>query len=199
MRGIGILSHELPISISHILTSNPSYAESYQANLPSVTVTSDLDQAIAETDAMIICSATNTLAERIIACARAKRAFIVEKPVTRTTEELVEACRIIKENDPFHLIAFNRRYDPSVARMKTAIMNGDLGKVTSVHNVNRDPDYNSLGKLPATGGYLRDSIAHDVDMAQFLTEKPISKVYAKAARISEYAEYDDWDNVWFRF
>lgn len=124
---------------------------------------------------------------------------MVEKPVTRTTEELIQVQRLIKENDPFHLIGFNRRYDPSVARVKQSIVDGELGNVTSIHNFNRDPDYNSLGKVPFTGGYLRDSIAHDVDMGQFLTGKPITKVYAKAARITDYEDYDDYDNVWFRF
>jgi len=82
--------------------------------MPSLEVTDSLDHLIASTDAVIICSATNNLAERMMACAKAKRAFIVEKPVSRNTEELVEARNLIKEYDPFHLIAFNRRYDPSV-------------------------------------------------------------------------------------
>jgi len=35
-------------------------------------------------------------------------------------------------------------------------------------------------------------------MAQFLSGRPVKKVFARAAKITGYEEYDDWDNVWFR-
>src|SRR5216684_1175454 len=68
-------------------------------------------------DAVLIASSTDTHAGLIEAVARAGKAVFCEKPIDLDTGR-VEAClAIVKETGIMLMVGFNRRFDPSFAKL----------------------------------------------------------------------------------
>lgn len=154
----------------------PTAAKVAQAH--GARVAADVAAALAEVDAVLIASSTDTHVDLITAAARAGKPILCEKPIDLDIRR-VERCRqeIAGLGVPVQ-IGFNRRYDPSHRALAEAVRAGEIGALELLVITSRDPSLASMEYMRVSGGIFRDMTIHDFDLARFiLGEEPV-EVYA---------------------
>jgi myo-inositol 2-dehydrogenase/D-chiro-inositol 1-dehydrogenase len=132
-------------------------------------------------EAVLICSPTPTHAEFTEIAAKAGKHVFCEKPIAldpdriRTTLEVVEKAGVKLQ------VGFNRRFDPTFARVREAVVNGEIGDVHLVKVVARDPSPPPPEYVAESGGLFLDMTIHDFDMVRFLSGSEIEEVQAFGA------------------
>lgn len=89
----------------------------------------DYNELLAKSDveAVIIATPTNTHKEISLACIKAKKDILVEKPFTRTLSEAKPVVEAAKKNKCKIMVGFNLRYRPDAMLLKTMINSGEIG------------------------------------------------------------------------
>jgi len=128
--------------------------------------------------AVVICSSTNTHAQIIMEAARAGKHIFCEKPIDFSLEKIDQALRMVDEQRVKLQIGFNRRFDPNFARVRQAVVQGEIGEPHLVHIVSRDPEPPTPEYVKTSGGIFMDMTIHDFDMARFLTGSEVVEIYA---------------------
>lgn len=119
-------------------------------------------------DAVIIGSPTPLHVPHIIAAAKSGKAALCEKPVAMETAKVEELREALKGLDPTVMLGFNRRFDPSFARVKELMDKGEIGEIEQVTIISRDPAAPPADYIKVSGGIFKDMTIHDFDMARFL-------------------------------
>jgi myo-inositol 2-dehydrogenase/D-chiro-inositol 1-dehydrogenase len=148
-------------------------------SVPDVAV----DAALADPSvhAVLVASSTDTHADLIEACAGAGKAVFCEKPLDlgfaraqRCVETAGRAGIVLR-------LGFNRRYDPSFARLKRELVGGTIGPLATLAITSRDPAPPPVEYIRRSGGLFRDMMIHDFDMARWLLGEEPVEVYARGA------------------
>jgi myo-inositol 2-dehydrogenase/D-chiro-inositol 1-dehydrogenase len=156
-------------------------AEAIAARYRVAAVPSDAHAMLADPaiDAVLICTPTDTHAELIIAAAAAGKQIFCEKPVALTLAETDAALAAVERAGVQLMLGFNRRFDASYARVRRAIMAGEIGTPHTVHLISRDPAPPPIEYIKPSGGIFLDMAIHDWDMARFLAGSEIEEVYVQ--------------------
>lgn len=134
-----------------------------------------------EIDAVLICSPTPTHADLTERAAKVGKHVFCEKPIDldpvriRRTLGIVEECGIRLQ------VGFNRRFDPTFARVRKAVTDGDVGETQLVKITSRDPEAPPAEYVRDSGGIFLDMTIHDFDMVRYLTGSEVEEVYAAGA------------------
>jgi myo-inositol 2-dehydrogenase/D-chiro-inositol 1-dehydrogenase len=131
-------------------------------------------------DAVIIASSTDTHAPFIIDAAKAGKHIFCEKPIAAELDKIDEALAAVDEAGVQLQIGFNRRFDPTFARIKQAIDTGSIGVPHLLHVISRDPAPPPIDYVKVSGGIFFDMMIHDFDMVRFLFGD-VTEVYARGA------------------
>jgi myo-inositol 2-dehydrogenase/D-chiro-inositol 1-dehydrogenase len=116
-------------------------------------------------DAVVIASSSDTHADLVEAAARAGKAIFCEKPLDLDRRR-AEACAAVAASCGVKLmVGFNRRFDPSFARLERQIRDGRIGKLEMLTITSRDPAPPPLEYVKVSGGLFRDMMIHDFDIA----------------------------------
>ncbi len=161
--------------------------------------------------------------------------LLLEKPVAPTERECAEIANAAKKKGVKVLVCHVLRYTPFFKKVKEIIQSGDIGRIMSIVHVE------GVGDVHQTHSYIRGNwhstkqsspmllakSCHDIDILQWLVDKPCRKVssfgdltYFKAENAPEGAPhrcadggcpigdtcpynciklyYDDKKNEWFR-
>ncbi len=129
-------------------------------------------------DAVLICSATHTHAFYIQEAARAGKHIFCEKPVDHNLAVVDAALKAADEAGVKLQIGFNRRFDANYARVRDAIVKGEVGAPHLMHIISRDPAPPPIEYVTVSGGIFLDMMIHDFDMARFLLGCEVTEVYA---------------------
>lgn len=121
-----------------------------------------------DVDAVIIASSTDTHAPFMIDSARAGKHIFCEKPIAADLTKIDEALKAVENAGVKLQIGFNRRFDPTFARIKQAIDSGEIGTPHLLHIISRDPAPPPIEYVKVSGGIFFDMTIHDFDMARFL-------------------------------
>ncbi len=121
-----------------------------------------------DVDAVIIASSTDTHAPFIIDVAQASKDIFCEKPIAADLSIIDSALAEVATAGVKLQIGFNRRFDPTFARVKQVIENGEIGTPHLLHIISRDPSLPSIDYVKVSGGMFFDMTIHDFDMARFL-------------------------------
>ena len=132
-------------------------------------------------DAILVCSATNTHAPIIIEAAAAGKHIFCEKPIDLTLAKIDSALAAVEAAGVKLQIGFNRRFDANFARVRQAIVSGEIGQPHLLHIISRDPAPPPLAYIEVSGGIFLDMTIHDFDMARFLMGCDATEVYATGA------------------
>jgi myo-inositol 2-dehydrogenase / D-chiro-inositol 1-dehydrogenase len=129
-------------------------------------------------DAVIIGAPTTLHVDLILASARRGKAVFCEKPIDLDINR-VNTCleEVNKIGVPFG-VGFNRRFDPTIRKMKAAIERGDIGNSEIIVITSRDPSPPPIEYIRSSGGYFRDSTIHDLDLARWLMNEEVVEVSA---------------------
>jgi myo-inositol 2-dehydrogenase/D-chiro-inositol 1-dehydrogenase len=134
-----------------------------------------------DTDAVAICSSSDTHAELMTAAAQAGKAVFCEKPVSLDLDTVDRALAAIEAAGVPFQIGFNRRFDPAHAAVRQAVASGAVGAPHLVRISSRDPEPPPLAYLRNSGGLFLDMMIHDFDMARFVTGSEVVEVFARGA------------------
>ena len=134
-----------------------------------------------EIDAVLICSPTPTHAPLIELAARAGKHIFCEKPIDLDPERIQTTLAAVAKAGVKLQIGFNRRFDPTFARLRRAIENGEIGDLHLVKIVARDPEPPPIEYVKSSGGMFLDMTIHDFDMVRFLSGSEVEDVQAFGA------------------
>ncbi len=128
-------------------------------------------------DAIVICSSTDTHTRFITDAARAGKNIFCEKPIAFELAEIDAALAAVAEQGVQLQIGFNRRFDSNHARLKRAIVDGEIGEPHTLTIISRDRSPPPLDYIKVSGGLMMDMMIHDFDMCRFLLGE-VAEVYA---------------------
>jgi myo-inositol 2-dehydrogenase/D-chiro-inositol 1-dehydrogenase len=137
--------------------------------------------------AVMICSPTDTHADLIEACARAGKAVFCEKPVDLDAARIRRCLEVVHAAGIPLMIGFNRRFDPSFARLKQRLEAGAAGAVELVTIISKDPAPPPVSYIARSGGLFRDMMIHDLDLARHLLGEGPVEVHAVGAALVDPA------------
>jgi hypothetical protein len=83
-----------------------------------------------DVDAVAICSASDRHTEQIIAAAEAGKHIFCEKPIDLDLAEIDKALVAVRKAGVKLQVGFNRRFDQNYARVRKAVVAGEIGNVS---------------------------------------------------------------------
>ncbi|RPI96993.1 MAG: inositol 2-dehydrogenase, partial [Chloroflexi bacterium] len=134
------------------------------ANRLSIPVVSDNYKEIVnrpDVDAVLVCSSTDTHADVIKAAAAARKHIFTEKPIDLSLARIDEVLRAVEQAGVKFQVGFNRRFDPTFARVRKAIQGGEIGETHLLHIISRDPAPPPAEYVAVSGGIFLDMMIHD--------------------------------------
>ena len=150
-----------------------------------------------ETDAIIICSPTDTHANYVSIAAKKGIDVFCEKPLDLSLKKVKQVLKIVNESKIKLMLGFNRRFDSEFQSVKEKIVNGHIGDIYTIKITSRDPSPPPINYIKSSGGIFLDMTIHDFDMIRYLTNKEIVEVYAKGDALvnPEIAKAGDIDTA----
>lgn len=134
-----------------------------------------------DVDAVIIASPTDTHVDFIIRCVEAGKAVLCEKPLALEIAEAQRCIDRIGGKPAVVQLGFNRRFDPSHRALQQALAAGEIGALEQLTITSRDPGPPPASYLLHSGGLFKDMTIHDLDMARWLLQEPVTTVYAQGS------------------
>jgi myo-inositol 2-dehydrogenase/D-chiro-inositol 1-dehydrogenase len=142
-----------------------------------------------EVDAVLIASPDQTHAELVLACLRAGKPVLCEKPLASTAEECLQVTAAEQAlGRKLVQVGFMRRFDPAYVEMKQALDGGMLGKPLLFHAVHRNAVVPSFFEGPMI---ITNAAVHEMDIARWLLGSSIVRVQVIRSRAGESASYRD--------
>ncbi len=129
-------------------------------------------------DAVAICSSTDTHSRIIQEAAAAGKHIFCEKPIDYDLTRIRAALAAVEKAKVKLQIGFNRRFDPSFARVRELVAAGAVGQPHVIRITSRDPGPPPLEYIKVSGGIFLDMTIHDFDMVRFLSGSEAEDVYA---------------------
>lgn len=148
-----------------------------------------VEEIMADKDiaAVIVATPTDLHATQVEQAARAGKAIFCEKPIDLSSARAEACLAVVREHKARLMLGFNRRFDPSFARLKAEVEAGAVGKVELVQITSRDPAPPPVDYIKRSGGLFRDMMIHDFDMARFLLGEEVTEVFATGAALVDPA------------
>lgn len=127
-----------------------------------------------------ICTHTDTHVDLVLAALTAGKHVLCEKPVAVSSAEVARVAAAVKASGRLFMPAMCMRFWPGWAWLKERIVDGSLGKLTSLvfQRLGSPPDWGTefYRDIQRTGGPLVDLHIHDADLVLWLLGKPASVV-----------------------
>jgi myo-inositol 2-dehydrogenase / D-chiro-inositol 1-dehydrogenase len=148
-------------------------------------------------DAVVIVSPDDTHAEFALACLRAGKPVLCEKPLGVTTQQalqVVEAEAALGKR--LLSLGFMRRFDPQHVGVKRAIVAGQLGRPLLFKGYSRE---SSMPPNVLTDTLLTNSFIHDFDAMRWLMGQDATEVYVRGVRTREHLGPNSHDLLLIQF
>lgn len=146
-----------------------------------------------EIDIVLIATTNEAHKSLSIEAMRAGKSVICEKPVTISSEELMEIMKVEKETGMIFTINQNRRTNRDFVLMREHAESGIIGKPLVIESRvegsrGMPTGWRTLKSLG--GGMMLDWGVHLIDQLLYMTSEKITQVYCKMLSI-QYPEVDD--------
>ena len=82
----------------------------------------------ATTDAIAICTSTDTHVDLVLAASQTRKPVFLEKPVSLELAEVDRVLAAVDDAGSYLQVGFNRRFDPGHASVRAAIAGGEIGR-----------------------------------------------------------------------
>lgn len=188
-----VLNHP-DTALTAVMEPNPSSAAAF-AQTYGARPADSIEELFDQVNAVIVCSPTSFHPEHILAAARAGRPVLCEKPVAADLAEVDALETALAGLDSTVMIGFNRRFDPSFARIHELTESGAIGAVEQVTIISRDPAPPPVDYIPTSGGIFKDMTIHDFDMARHFLGDIVSVVAIGQNLDPALAQTGDFDGA----
>ncbi|MDR3313343.1 MAG: inositol 2-dehydrogenase [Oscillospiraceae bacterium] len=135
-------------------------------------------------DAVLICSSTDTHSPISLEAIAAGKHIFCEKPIDHDIGRIREVLAALKSpvgQNLKYMVGFNRRFDHNFRAVRSAVVNGSVGKVELVKVTSRDPEPPSAEYAARSGGIFLDMTIHDFDMVRYLSGEEVEEVFVHPA------------------
>jgi myo-inositol 2-dehydrogenase/D-chiro-inositol 1-dehydrogenase len=151
-------------------------------------------------DAILICTPPFLKMDIVREAAAVHKHVFCEKPIAVTLEDADKMKKLVRDGGIMFQVGYQRRFDRSYMKARTAVENGTLGKLLLLKEHNRDPPGPILGwsTNPAkSGGIYLDTTSHDFDAVRWLSGSEVERVYAEGSALvyEELAKNGDFDTT----
>jgi myo-inositol 2-dehydrogenase / D-chiro-inositol 1-dehydrogenase len=137
-----------------------------------------------DVDAVVIASPDFTHAPSSLACIRAGKPVLCEKPLSQSSKECLEVMEAeIAAGRRFVQLGFMRRFDQSYVEMKGARVDGKLGRPLMMHNFHRNVETPSADFTGAMA--ITSSAPHEFDVVRFVLATEYRSISAFQPRRSD--------------
>ena len=85
-------------------------------------------------DLVVIATPNNVHAQYAIACMKAGKNVLCEKPVTMSAAELKDVIAVSNETGKIFTVHQNRRFDVDYLEVVKAVRSGEIGKITTIES-----------------------------------------------------------------
>src|SRR5579862_2732383 len=160
------------------VSTEAAQAVAARCNIPKVAASAEDILGDPKIDAVLICSPTATHSDLIVKAAQARKHIFCEKPIAFSLEKIDTALAAVKKAGVQLQIGFNRRFDSNFARVRRAVLSGEIGTPRLLHIISRDPAPPPIAYIRSSGGIFLDMSIHDFDMARFLMGCEVEEIYA---------------------
>jgi myo-inositol 2-dehydrogenase / D-chiro-inositol 1-dehydrogenase len=182
-----IIAEDVPGAILQIICDQDvKRAKEVADHYGAFDVMSDTQGAIhrADVDAIIIASPDFTHAPLTLACIRAGKKVLCEKPLSQSSTECILVIDAEhKAGAQFVQLGFMRRFDQSYVEMREALKSGQLGRVLMMHNFHRNvatPAADFTGAMAIT-----NSAPHEFDIVRHVLGAEFVSVIASQPKRSD--------------
>ncbi|WP_018151620.1 Gfo/Idh/MocA family oxidoreductase [Leeia oryzae] len=142
-------------------------------------------------DAVCVCSATTVHLDIVRHVASLKKAMFCEKPLDIDYQRSKEIAAIVKEAGVPFQVGFNRRFDAQFSQLHKLVSEGEIGRPQVVKLTSRESELPPRGALQSAGNVFFDIHVHDFDMAQYLMNDTIERVYVEGGAIADPSRADE--------
>jgi len=117
-------------------------------------------------DAVIIATPDDTHAPLSLACIKAGKRVLCEKPLSQSSSECISVMEVEQSvGEQFVMLGFMRRFDQAYMEMKEAVDQDQLGRVLMMHNYHRNvetptPDFTSAMAITNSASHEFDVVRH---------------------------------------
>jgi len=177
------------------------HAQTFAAEIEAKSWSTDYHDVLDHPDvrAVFIISPTNTHAQILVDGAASGKALFCEKPIALTVAETDRAIQAAEQHGAMVQAGFMRRFDPAYAAAKQQIEDGVIGTPTTFKAIGRDPFCPPLHFAPraVSGGLILDMGIHDFDLARWLMNTEVHRVYTEGGTLAfpELNDVGDIDNA----
>ncbi|MBN8630476.1 MAG: Gfo/Idh/MocA family oxidoreductase [Rhodobacterales bacterium] len=181
-----IVAEDMPGARLQVVCDRDSARAAGVAGAYGAEVASDPEAVIAraDVDAVIIASPDFTHAPLSLACIRAGKRVMCEKPLSQSSAEcltVIEAEQVAGAR--FVQLGFMRRYDEAYVQMKAALVQGRLGRALMMHNFHRNvstPATDFTGAMAIT-----NSAPHEFDVVRHVLGTEYAAISATQPKRSD--------------
>ena len=149
-------------------------------------VATDPEAVIArdDVDAVVVASPDFTHAPLSLACIKAGKKVMCEKPLSQNSQECLDVMAAEEASGARHvMLGFMRRYDPAYLDMRQALKDGEIGRALMMHNWHRN------GDTPAgdfTGAMaITNSAPHEFDILRYMLDTEATAITARQPKRSD--------------
>ena len=183
----GIVARDLPgATLQVVCDMDGARARSVAESLGAADVATDPEVVIArsDVDAVIVASPDFTHAPLSMACIRAGKRVLCEKPLSQSSADCLKVMEAEQAaGEKFVQVGFMRRYDQSYVEMKQALADGTLGRALMMHNFHRNvetPAADFTGAMAIT-----NSAPHEFDVVRHVLGTEYTSISAHQPKRSD--------------
>lgn len=140
---------------------------------PEIKVTDNADEAIADSDAVVIATHVASHYELTKKALSAGKDALVEKPLTLHAKEAEELVKLAKEKDRIFMVGHILLYHSAIRKLREYVDNAALGKIYYIYTQRLN-----LGKVRKEEDVLWSLGPHDISVVLYLLNKMPDKVVA---------------------
>lgn len=145
-----------------------------------------LEELVGKSDAVVVATTNDQLAELSSAAVRAGKHVVVEKPGARTAKELEPLVAMARERGVVVKVGFNHRFHPAAQKARAILDAGDCGDVMFLRGryghggrVGYDKEWRA-DPAKSGGGELIDQGVHLIDLARWFLGAELVDVQGRA-------------------
>lgn len=175
--------------LGYVFDVNPQRAQEFSSQHGCEMVGS-VAETCEKADAVIIASSTSSHADVALACVKARKPFLVEKPVAHDVASAIQLRDAAQEAGVLATAGFNRRFDARYTAIRRAVAEGAVGKLESLRFTVKTATAPSAEFLKTSGGLFGEFGIHFFDLARWISGDEPAEVFATGSTLIDPAYAD---------